>query len=206
MARGPSWPGCFIARVVDIGSLFASFVIIVWEKYKKQPGSGQPQNRKKKRKKWMSVYCLLALSLNGNFRSSTDRTFRAPGAGEVRGIDAPLCWSLVGDFEAYDWRRVSLNSTSEISGHWTLYIFSLWQFTWFLVGGGWFSGLVLASFFVDGPLYSLLLFTFQSWRLRWLVARACRSKKGRMENICNAYWFLFVGLRPCQQRCMWNGP
>ena len=71
------------------------------------------------------LYYLLATSLTGYFRSSCNRTFLAPGAGEVRGIDEPMCWSVVGGFEDYDSKRVSLNSTSEISGQWTLCIFSL---------------------------------------------------------------------------------
>ena len=81
-------------------------------KNKKQPGTGQVQNRKKKTgtgqpmgkkskgKKWMCVYYLLALLLNGNFSFVLIVLIRAPGTGEVRGMDEPLCWSLVGDLEA----------------------------------------------------------------------------------------------------------
>ena len=144
---------------------------------KKQPGTGQPQDRKKKG--WA---LLLAPSLNGNLRSSSDRTFRAPGTGEVRGIDEPLCWSLVGDFEDYDWWRVSLNSTSEISGHWTLYIFSLWQFTWLLVvlGVVGFMGCFWVLFCWWCSVMSL--FSFISPSIPGdcgPVARACKSKKRR---------------------------
>ena len=56
----------------------------------------------RKKGKKDELYYLLALSMNGYFRSSSDRTFLAPGTGEIRGIDEPMCWSVVGDFEDYD--------------------------------------------------------------------------------------------------------